>query len=420
VSFLRNILKGFGRGEDFIVGLDIGTSNIKLAVGEMRPDGTLAMIGSHMAESQGICKGEIQNQERASEAIVRALREAEENLGIEVALVELAVTGSHIVSGTHTGHATVRSESGEVTEEDAQASVDSAASCAQLGSDRAMIHTVRCSFSMDGGSALADPVGQICNTLQAEVHCIHGQKTRLKNLHHCLCAKLETNVEVGNPVFSGLASALAVLEADDKKMGAVVIDIGGGITEYAVYTRGALRQSGTLGVGGDHLVNDLMVGLGIRQRRKVERLLEKAGGVMVEPGDRDQEVVFSSTEILGERKQVYYLEDIHLILHERMHETLGILRDRVLARDPNELSGATVFLTGGCSRLKGMVPLAQSVFDMHAKQGIPGGFDGQVEHLRSPEMATAVGLVKYAHAQRFLSSSGGGGVKSFIRKVLEN
>ncbi|MFZ4696188.1 MAG: cell division protein FtsA [Verrucomicrobiia bacterium] len=420
MKLFDSILKPFRRGEDFMVGLDIGTSNIKIAVGQTRPDGSLAMVGSHMAESQGICKGEIQNQERASEAIVRALKEAEDNLNIGMELVELAVTGAHITSGTHTGHATVQGESMEVTDEDAQAAVDSASSCAQLGSDRAMIHTVRCSFELDGSPPLGDPVGQICGNLKAEVHCIHGQKTRLKNLLHCLSVKLDTNVEVSNTVFSGLASALAVLDPEDKKLGAIVIDIGGGITEYAVYSRGALRQSGTLAVGGDHLVNDLMVGLGIRQRRKVEKLLHMAGGVMVEASDRGQEVAFSSTEILGERSQVYYIEDIHRILHERMNETFGIIQDRIRSRDMAEITGATVFLTGGCSRLKGMVQLAQSVFDRHAKQGVPGGFEGQIEHLRTPEMATAVGLVKYAHMRRLVAAEAGGGLGNFIKKAFAN
>ncbi|MCC7518198.1 MAG: cell division protein FtsA [Verrucomicrobiae bacterium] len=405
MSLVNAILKR--NRSDFLVGLDIGTSSIKLAIGETCPDGSLSMVGSHVVESQGISKGEVQNQERACEAIARAFTETENNLGIGIEVVELAITGSHIASGTYTGHANVQSEEGEVAEADVRAAMDSASSCAQLGGDRAMIHTMRCTFELDGGPPLTNPVGHIGGTLKAEVHCIHGQATRIQNLSHCLCEKIGANVEIGNSVFSGFASALAVLEPEDK-LGAIVIDLGGGITEYAVYLRGMLRQSGTLGVGGGHLVNDLMVGLGIRQRRRAEKLLQKAGGVMVEPGDRDKEVSFASQEFLGDREKVYYLEDIQRILHARMHETLRILRDRIFARNANDLNGATVFLTGGCSHLKGMTTLAQSVFDMHAKQGIPGGFEGQEEHLRKPEMATAVGLVKYAHVQRQYESKRAG------------
>jgi len=419
VSWIPSLVNLFRRDADYLVGLDVGTSRIKVAVGQERPDGALSMIGRHMTESEGIRKGEVQDQKRACDAIARALREAEENFHIGMELVELAITGAHIAAETHTGHVGVRGEGGEVNDADVQAAKDSASSCAQLGSDRTMIHVVQCGFDLDGGPPLVNPVGHLGNSLKAEVHCIHGHQGRVRNLPNCLCSKVGANVEVNEVVFSGLASALAVLEPEDKQMGAIVIDLGGGITEYVVYRNGAPRLSGTLAVGGEHMVNDLMVGLGIRQRNKARKLLHEAGGVMVEPEDRGREVVFSRDEILGARQQVYFLDDIHRILHERMDETLRIIRDRIFARNASGFDGVTVFLTGGCARLKGMVTLAQSIFDLQAKTGIPTGFEGQ-EDLRSPEMATAVGLVKYAHAQRLAATKRKRGMPNLIGRILED
>lgn len=418
MSWLFSMIRRFRRGEDYLVGLDVGTSRIKVAVAQERPDGTLSMVGRYMAESEGIRKGEVQDQKRACEAIARALHEAQESFNITIGVVELAITGPHIVSANPTGLASVRDAAGEVNDGDAQVAKDSAASCVNLGADRLMIHTVPCGFRLDEGPILVDPVGHIGSSLKAEVHCIHGHRGRSFNLHNCLRSRIGTNVEVNETVFSGLASALAVLEPEDKQTGAIVIDLGGGSTEYVVYGNGAPRLSGALAVGGEHMVNDLMVGLGIRQPNKARKLFHEAGGVMVEPEDREHEVVFSREEILGSKQQIYFLDDIHRILHARMDETLRIVRDRVFANSARSLDGATVFLTGGCSRLKGMVALAQSIFDLQAKQGIPTGFEGQ-EDLRSPEMAAVVGLIKYAHSQRRIAMRRRRGWRGLIEKILD-
>ncbi len=408
----------FSKRPPLIVGLDIGTRAIKLAVGERRPDDGLTMIGSHSAESRGLRKGEVINHEEAGEAVLRAIQETEDALNMSIGEVQLSITGGHVESANHRGTIPVRGEDGVVTDEDVEEVVDNARSCVRMSEERAILHVVRQQFYLDGKDGVSEPVGQNAARLEADVHCIYGIGPRFQNTINCLYGQPETTVAHKDAVFSGLASALAVLGPHEKQLGAIVLDIGAGATEYVVYAKNMIRQTGVLAVGGDHLVNDLQLGLKLSSRHRAEKIIRDHGSVWLDEAIRGKTVTVKTGELLAERERVLYLEHIHVILNCRMDEILRIIHERVRAQGLNDLVGGGVYLTGGCARMGGLPELARSIFEMDARIAVPQGFDGQIEHLGEPEMSTAVGLVKYAHMKRSDLDSSSGGLIDRLKRTF--
>ncbi len=408
----------FQKRPPVIVGVDIGTSTIKVAVGERRSDGGLSMVGSHSAESRGLRKGEVVHHEEASLAIIEAITQAEDALNIEIGEVELALTGGHLEASNHRGTLALDRDDPQVTAADIEEVLDNARACVRLAEDRAVLHVIRQKFFLDGGDGVLDPLGQVASRMEADAHCIHGIKTRFENLLNCLHARPQTAFEVCNMVFSGLASALAVLDPHDKQCGAIVLDIGAGTTEYLVYSNSIIRQSGVIAVGGDHLVNDLQTGLKLQGRRRAEAIIREHGSVWLDESVGDQKVMVQTSELIQDRQKSFYLGHIHAIMHHRMDELLRIIHKRIEAMGMEDLVNATVFLTGGCSRLRGLAELSTSIFGLESRRATPRGFDGQIEHLAEPEMSTAVGLVKYRHIKEAESPAEGHGLGNLFRKIL--
>jgi cell division protein FtsA len=408
----------FSKKTPLIVGLDIGTSAIKIAVGEQRTNGVLSLIGSYRVESRGIRKGEVVNASEASACILQAIQEAEEALNMEINDVELALTGGHVESGNHRGTVPIRSETHQVSEEDADEAVENARGCVLMPEGKTMLPVIRQQFFVDGNNVGLEPYGLMGSRLEADVHCIYGVATRFQNTLSCFHARQETVVDVNSHVFSGLASALAVLGPHEKTLGAVVLDIGAGTTEYVVYAKGMIRQTGVLAVGGDHLVNDLLLGLKLQSRRRSEAIIHEHGSVWLEESIRGKTIKINTSDLIADRERTLHLEHVHSILHCRMDEILRIIYERICAQGLQELISGGVFITGGCSRLTGIVDLAEEIFQMSATVAVPQGFDGQVENMEEPEMATAVGLVKYGHRKRLESGVTPSGVKAYLKRFL--
>jgi len=407
----------FSRKPPLIVGLDIGTSAIKIAVGERRADGGLSMIGSHRVESRGVRKGEVVHHSEASASIMQALQEAEEALNMEIGEVELALTGGHIDSANQKGTATVSSDTHEISEEDVEEAVTNARAGVLLADGKVVLHVIRQQFYVDGKDGVANPVGLLGSRLEAEAHCVYGVGTRFQNTLNCLHERRETSVEVNNWVFSGLASALAILDRHDKELGAIVLDIGAGTTEYVVYAKGMIQKTGVLPVGGDHLTNDLLLGLKLQSRRRAEAILHEYGNVWLDPSAKGKTIKVKTSDLLADREQIFQLDQIQVILNARMDEMLRIIRDRIYTQGLHELVGGGVFLTGGCARIAGLTELTQSVFEMQATLAAPQGFDGYVEQFAEPEMSTVVGLVKYGQIKRGEGDSQRG-LSAYVRRFL--
>ncbi|HUI06693.1 MAG TPA: cell division protein FtsA [Verrucomicrobiae bacterium] len=373
--------------EKIIVGLEVGTSKVCAVVGEVLDDGNIMVIGVGQANSEGVRKGEIINIDAAVECIHAAVADAEESAGVEIHNVYASVSGGHIRSFNNRGTVAVTNDDREITEEEVR-SVLLNAKAVNIPMDHVVIHAIRQHFFVDGHDGIQNPVGMIGAKLEADVHVIHGVRTRLQNTIKCI---KHVPLDVANIAVSGFASALAVLTSEHQQLGAIVIDMGGGTTDYMVYSEGTIQHSGVLAVGGDHVTNDVAIGLRIPMNR-AETLKVEQGSVEIPSED----------EIIALKREVG-LPDRHVsrqqlcrIMNLRVEETLGLVKKELEKQKLLDYLGAGVFITGGCARLRGLESLATQVFGLPVHIGHSLTVGGPTSAIESPEYSTAIGLVRYA------------------------
>lgn len=369
-----------------VVGLEIGTHKICAAIGELAANGSFTVLGLGQARSRGVRKGEITDPQKASDDIRQALTEAETMADWEVASVFLGVTGAHVRGFNNRGIHPVVSADREITQDDAEDAIRNA-KAVNLPPDHAVLHTVRQDFKVDDLEGVQNPVRMVGAKVEARVHVIHGHGNRIQN---GIRAVQSLQLTVEGVVFNGLASALAVLNRDHKQMGALVIDLGAGATEFALYSDSILRHSGVLAVGGDHLSNDLAIGLKVPLGR-AEAIKIEHGGAMVLPEDAAEMVALHGDSSLPERSVTR--EQLRRIQSLRTEEILELI-----ARDVGPLLGlarAGVFLCGGGARMRDLVPLAERIFQLPVGIGRTQDVSGSVESLGQPEFATAIGLARF-------------------------
>lgn len=375
------------------VGLEIGTTKICAVVTECRDNGEIRILGVGETPSRGVRKGEIVDFENASSCVRETLADAEEKSDIEIKSVWLAVTGSHIHSFNNRGSAAIPEESSEITEEEIQ-EVEYKAKEISLPKEHAILHSIIQHYYVDGQAGVLNPVGMLGSRLEADFHIIHGVTNRIQNSIRCV---KECGIEVEDVVVSSLASAQVVLGQHQKESGALVIDIGGGVTDYIVYLDGAVRQSGVLAVGGDHINNDISIGLRIpitrAEKLKIEEGSAELGKAL--PGEKivlKNDAGFSGKEI--ER------EMLNSIIHARLEELFVLLRKRLSDEVPEHLLGSGVMITGGCSMIRGIRKVAESVFDMPVHLTRAQAVSGPTSAFENPQFSTCIGLAKYAQAVR--------------------
>jgi len=373
--------------EKIIVGLEVGTSKVCAVVGEVLDDGNIMVIGVGQANSEGVRKGEIINIDAAVECIHAAVADAEESAGVEIHNVYASVSGGHIHSFNNRGTVAVTNDDREITEEEVR-SVLLNAKAVNIPMDHVVIHAIRQHFFVDGHDGIQNPVGMIGAKLEADVHVIHGVRTRLQNTIKCI---KHVPLDVANIAVSGFASALAVLTSEHQQLGAVVIDMGGGTTDYMVYSEGTIQHSGVLAVGGDHITNDVAIGLRIPMNR-AETLKTEQGSVEVPP---EEEIIALKREV-GLPDRHVSRQQLCRIMNLRVEETLGLVKKELEKQKLLDYLGAGVFITGGCARLRGLEGLAAEVFGLPIHIGHSLTVGGPTSAIESPEYSTAIGLVRYA------------------------
>ncbi len=376
---------------DLMVGLEIGTSKICVVVGEGRPDGSIKILGVGQAPSRGVRKGEIVDFETAMKCVHEAVVDAETKSDVMIRSVYVAVAGSHIQSFNNRGAVSIPEDRDEIDEQDIE-DVKINAREVSIPAQNAFLHSIIQHYHVDGHDGVLSPVGMCGQKLEADFHIIHGVRTRIQNTIRCV---KELPLEVEDVVFSALASAQVVLTPDQKSLGALVIDIGGGTTDYILYVDGAVKQSGVLGVGGDHITNDISMGLRIPMTR-AEKLKIEEGSVTLGnclPGETvllKDESGFAGKEI--ER------ETLNTIIHLRLRETFELLK-RQLEEEPFiNYIGEGIFITGGCSHLNGIDHLAEEVFELPARVAHAQTMSGLTSAFENPQFSAAIGLIRYAQA----------------------
>lgn len=381
---------------NIVVGLEIGTSKICVVVGEQNAEGALNIIGLGQSRSRGVRKGEICNPEQVEEDLRAAIFEAEQMADVEIRSVYLGVSGGHVRGFNNRGTHVVVSAEREITSDDV-ADVIKNAKAINLPAENTVIHAVRQHFFVDGQDGVTNPVGMLGARLEVDMHVIHGHANRLQNAIRLVRG---TQLEVDEIVFNGIAASLAMLTPEQKEMGALVIDIGGGTTEYVVYSDGAIRHTGVLAVGGDHVSNDLAYGLKVPLSR-AEKLKIDHGSALVTDEAKGQSI--SITNELGLELKRINTEHLQRIMSLRLEEIFRLIAQELESAGLADYLRAGVFLCGGGSRVPGLVKLAENVFQMNVTPGHAGAVNGLTNTLDQPEFCAAIGLAKYGaskHRQR--------------------
>ncbi len=376
-----------------IVGLEIGTSKVCAVVGDFSPEGALNIVGLGQAKSRGVRKGEICDAPMVEEDIRHAIVEAEQMADVEIRSVYLGVTGAHVRGFNNRGVHPVVSADREISEADVQDVIKNAKTI-NLPAQNHVIHAIRQHFFVDGQDGITNPVGMLGSRVEVDVHVIHGNLNRLQN---AIRAVKGLQLEVDDIVFTGLASSLALLTNEQKELGSLVIDIGGGTTEYVVYANGIIKHTGVLAVGGDHVSNDLAYGLKVPLSRAEQLKIEHGSAIADE--DLKGQVITIANE-LGMPLKVISLENLRRIMTVRLEELFELIaQDLEQVGALNYLRGG-VLLCGGGARIPQIAKLAEKTLGMPVSLGKTNSISGLKSALDQPEFACAIGLVKFGTFQQ--------------------
>jgi cell division protein FtsA len=404
----------FNPASSIIVGLEIGTSKICAVVGELGPDGSLNIVGLGQAQSRGVRKGELCDAPAAEEDIRHAIVEAEQMADVEIRSVYLGVTGGHVRGFNNRGVHPVASADREISEADVQDVIKNAKTI-NLPAQNYVIHAIRQHFLVDGQDGITNPVGMLGSRVEVDVHVVHGNLNRLQNPIRSVKG---LQLEVDDIVFTGLASSLALLTNEQKELGSLVIDIGGGTTEYVVYSNGIIKHTGVLAVGGDHISNDLAYGLKVPLSR-AEQLKLEHGSATVEEEDKGQTITIANE--LGMPLKNLSKENLRRIMALRVEEIFQLIAQDLESVDALDYLRGGVFLCGGGARIPQIAKLAEHVLRMPVSVGKANSVSGLKSALDQPEFAAAIGLVKFGSFQqrkRVARNSLAQGLKSTLGQIF--
>ncbi|GAA5484445.1 cell division protein FtsA [Haloferula sargassicola] len=370
------------------VGLEIGTSKICMVVGEVKADGSVKILGVGQSKSVGVRKGEIYDFPQVRACVKDALVKAEDASDVEIGSVFLAVTGSHIQGVNHQGSFRLP-ESEDTIEPEHVREAKEIARSVTIPPDHVYLHHIVRRYGVDGYHHATSPVGLTGRTVEADFHIVHGIRSRIENQIKCV---REMPLDVDELVFSPIAAAQVALNREARERGALVIDIGGGTTDYALYTDGLIEASGCIPVGGDHITNDIHLVTGL-PFSKAELLKVREGDASGDPARGVGTVKVSDEKGFAEAEVKRQL--LNDIIRHRLEETLRLLV-RKLPEGALERVGMGIFLAGGTSLMRGFGELASDVFQKDIYRPEPPELSGVQASFKDPQFTTALGLIRYA------------------------
>ena len=371
--------------ENLVVGLDIGTTKICAIVGAITDEG-LDIVGIGTSASRGLRKGVVINIESTVNAIRKALQEAELMAGCEIKSVFAGIAGGHIKGINSQGVIAIKNR--EVTNEDVRRVIDAAKALA-IPMDREVIHILPQEFIIDDQDGIKEPLGMSGVRLEARVHIVTGAVASAQNIIKS-CNK--AGVDVGDIVLEQLASAEAVLTPDEKDLGVALIDIGGGTTDIAIFVDGAIKHTSVLSLGGNHLTNDIAVGLRT-PTAEAEKIKQASGCCLSSMVGKDETIEVPS--VCGREPRILSRQLLAEILEPRVEEIFTLVNREIVKSGYEDLIASGVVITGGSAILPGMPELAEQIFDLPVRRGKPIDIGGLTDVVNSPVYATGVGLVKY-------------------------
>ncbi len=400
--------------EGLIVGLDIGTSKVLAIVGEVNAGGETEIVGVGMHPSRGMKKGVVVNIESTVQSIQRAVEEAELMAGCQIRSVYAGIAGSHINS--FNSHGIVAIKDKEVGLSDVERVLEAARALA-IPADQRVLHILPQEYIIDKQDGVREPIGMCGVRLEARVHIVTGAVSAAQNIVKCV---RRCGLEVDNIILEQLASSIAVLTEDEKELGVCLIDIGGGTTDISVFTEGAIRHTAVIPIAGDQVTNDIAVALRT-PTQYAEDIKKKYGCAHTRLAKPEETIEVPSVGDRPPRKLAR--QTLADVVEPRIEELYGLVQAELRRSGFEDVIGSGIVLTGGSSKMDGMVDLAEEVFHMPVRLGVPqyvGGLSGVVHN---PIYSTGVGLVLFGtqrRDKRTYSDRGrhaGVGVKGVVGKM---
>ncbi len=367
-----------------LVGLDIGTSKVAALVAELRPDGSLEMLGMGSHESKGLKKGVVVNIEATVNAIQRALEEAELMADRKITSAFVGIAGSHIKSFNSTGMVAIKDR--EVSAQDVQRVVETARAV-NIPTDQQILHVLRQEFIIDGQEDVREPMGMSGVRLEVKVHIVTGAVSAAQNIVKCV---RRCGLEVNDLILQPLASSRAVLSEDEKDLGVCLVDIGGGTSDIAVFTHGAIRHTAIIPIAGDQITNDIAMALRT-PTAEAEAIKIRYGVALRQLADPNEMIDVPG---IGERApRTMSRQTLAEVIEPRVEELFSLVQQVLRDSGYEELLSSGIVLTGGSSVTKGMVELGEEIFHMPVRVGVPRYTGGLADVVCNPRYATPVGLL---------------------------
>ena len=397
--------------KDVIVGLDIGTSKVVALVGEITPDGAIEVIGLGSQPSRGLKKGVVVNIESTVQSIQRAVEEAELMADCEINAVYAGIAGSHVRSLNSHGVVAIRDR--EVTHGDVEHVIDAAKAVA-IPADQRILHVLPQEFVIDGQEGIRDPIGMSGVRLEAKVHIVTGADSAAQNIIKCV---QRCGLVVEDVVLEQLASSYAVLTDDEKELGVCLVDVGGGTTDIAVFGNGAIRHTAVIPIAGDQVTNDIAVSMRT-PTQYAEDIKIRYACALSQLANPDESIEVPSVGDRPARRLAR--QTLAEVVEPRYEELFNLIREELRRSGFEEVVAAGIVLTGGSARMEGAIELAEEIFHVPVRLGLPQQVRGLTDVVRNPIYSTGVGLLLYARentAQPTRGMARGGAVGGALERM---
>ncbi len=378
---------------NLLVGLDIGTSKVLAIIGEIKADGSLDVIGVGHHPARGLRRGVVANIESTVQSIQRAVEEAELMAGCQIYSVYAGIAGAHISS--FNSHGVVAIKGSEVVQDDMDRVIE-AAKAMVIPNDQQILHVMPQEFIIDGQDGIREPVGMSGVRMEAKVHMVTGADSAVQNIVKCIH---RCGLKVDDIILEQIASSESVLTDDERELGVCMIDIGGGTTDIAVFTDGAIRHTSVIPIAGDQVTNDIAVAFRT-PTQSAEDIKKKYGCALVQLVDEGQTI--EATSIGGRPPRTLSRQNLAEIIGPRVEELLQLIQLELSRSGFEELIRSGIVLTGGSSRIEGIVELAEEIFHLPVRLGTPTYSGSLSEIVRSPIYSTSIGLVQFGSANNQL------------------
>ncbi len=398
--------------KNLIVGLDIGTSKIACIVAEVTPEGALEVIGAGMHQSSGMKKGMVVNIDATVGAIQQALQEAELMADCKIHTVYTGIAGGHIRSSN--AHGMIKIKDKEVAHTDVVRAIETAGSISLPG-DQQILHILEQEFSIDGQEGIKKPLGMSGMRLEVEIHIVTGAVSAVQNILKCIH---RCGLEVNEMILQPLASSKAVLADDEKELGVCLIDIGGGTTDVAIFTNGAIRHTAVIPIAGDQITNDIAMAL--RTPTKDAEDIKIKYGCALRQLANDAPIEVPG---VGERSsRMLSRQTLAEVIEPRVEELYSLVQTELRRSGFEDLLSSGIVITGGSSAMQGMVELGEEIFHLPVRIGLPRNIGGLSAVVKTPRYATGVGLLVYGlerHQRDEVSRVNSGSFKDVLEKMKE-